>query len=218
MSSSRYHPYTRYRRSNTTRSQRQRHEEDNENVTHGRYNPSGYEQYRTTSDPAWKYTHRTVAQNKIGRHILPTEEVHHINKNKTDNRSENLTVVDRDIHRLLHSHPVLEKAGCFRCGHPSHHVSECFANTDALGRSILDLNNRTSVYLDNDNDSDSDSSDSGSYRSNQRNSQRGATQSHNSHYNSNSRHQAQRFCSRCGRNSHTASNCFASRDIDGNPL
>ena len=129
-----------------------------------RSNESGYRQYATissnknTSSIDWKFTHRRVAEKKIGRSVAPDEQVHHINRNKQDNRYNNLAVVNTDIHQYLHQSGN-EKKACFRCGHSSHHASECFASRDVFGRSVQTYGNRN-VYYSSDS-SDSDDSDCG---------------------------------------------------------
>jgi len=64
--------------------------------------------------------HRIVAENKIGRFLENNEVVHHINKNKRDNRPENLQVMTNIDHDRLHS--TIYKNGhfieliCRQCG------------------------------------------------------------------------------------------------------
>lgn len=119
-------------------------------VLETRNNNSGYRQYKTGSDDSWKYTHRTVAEKKLGREIKPNEQVHHINKNKTDNRPANLVVLDKDIHNVVHKNQFTEKNACFRCGSTSHWAGDCYAKQDVLGRNIGATN------YDSSSDSDSD--------------------------------------------------------------
>lgn len=47
--------------------------------------------------------HRLVVERSIGRRLNQFESVHHVNGNKSDNRIENLVIVDQSVHSLLHS-------------------------------------------------------------------------------------------------------------------
>ena len=48
------------------------------------------------------YEHRLVATEKFGRPLLDTEEVHHVDGDKTNNDPSNLEVVTRHEHRVEH--------------------------------------------------------------------------------------------------------------------
>jgi len=51
----------------------------------------------------YAYEHRLVAEWKIGRRLLPKEQIHHINHDKLDNRPENIEVTpSRFHHAVLH--------------------------------------------------------------------------------------------------------------------
>lgn len=46
--------------------------------------------------------HTVIMERHIGRYLHDDEEVHHINHIRNDNRIENLTLMDKHEHRLLH--------------------------------------------------------------------------------------------------------------------
>jgi hypothetical protein len=60
----------------------------------------GYARYKDTN----KLVHRHVAEKYIvHRQLRSDEDVHHINRNKLDNRIENLRVLNHDDHMLHHA-------------------------------------------------------------------------------------------------------------------
>lgn len=64
--------------------------------------------------------HRYVMEQHLGRKLRPNEHVHHINHDKTDNRIENLMVLDEKEHHKIHPGRDLSPSGiiktCTQCG------------------------------------------------------------------------------------------------------
>lgn len=55
------------------------------------------------SPTKWEYEHRVVLAEKIGRDLLPGEDVHHINELTLDNRPENLELKSHSDHSRYHA-------------------------------------------------------------------------------------------------------------------
>ena len=64
-----------------------------------------------------KYFSRALMEEKLKRKLLPSEHVHHINGDKTDDRIENLSIIDIHNHTSLHkaTSPII-KYKCDGCG------------------------------------------------------------------------------------------------------
>jgi hypothetical protein len=77
----------------------------------GRYiNNFGYVLLRVPDHPqahkGYVREHRWVMEQKLGRRLLKSENVHHINHIKTDNRPENLVILSRREHGAEHGRPI----------------------------------------------------------------------------------------------------------------
>lgn len=87
----------------------------NPNYSGGCIRPDGYRIITVNGQRILE--HRHVMEQHLGRPLLPSEIVHHINEVKDDNRIENLAIVTRSSHRVEHATPRSEShKQCTRCG------------------------------------------------------------------------------------------------------
>lgn len=67
------------------------------------HNAAGYVEIRTDVNKH-QYEHRVIMEKFLGRKLLSTEHIHHMNGDKTDNRIENLELLSNSDHiRLYHA-------------------------------------------------------------------------------------------------------------------
>lgn len=102
-------------------------------ISKGDYDYAKVPNHPNTTINGYILHHRVVIENSLGRILEPYEIVHHINKNKKDNRLENLEILNITVHSKLHglqNGRKFVKLKCPNCGiifdkpHNSTHLSK----------------------------------------------------------------------------------------------
>lgn len=75
-----------------------------------KYSPSHHRAIRSGGEKGYVYEHILVAEDTIKRRLMPDEEVHHLDLNRSNNSPGNLIVLSSEAHVKLHA--------WLRCGAP----------------------------------------------------------------------------------------------------
>ena len=62
----------------------------------------------------WVLRYRFIMEQKIGRFLLPHEEVHHIDENPHNDHIDNLELLSKEDHARLHNRRVLDYDWIFK--------------------------------------------------------------------------------------------------------
>lgn len=116
--------------------------------------------HRASTD-GYVYEHVVVVENKIKRKLLDTEEVHHLNFKRDDNRIENLIVLSKMDHAKLHSwiksneidnHLINNKKNCLKCNKEFVSINNdyCSAHCKRIGMKRKDPSKNEKIKLPDD--------------------------------------------------------------------
>jgi len=80
--------------------------DENSNWKGGKYDGSDGYKYVLIAPMTYMAEHRLLMQNHLGRKLTPDDIVHHKNRDKADNRLENLQVMTRSEHMIEHHEEI----------------------------------------------------------------------------------------------------------------
>lgn len=117
------------------------------------YLPDHPRSYKSGNWKGWIYEHVVIAEQSIGRYLREDEVVHHLDFNRSNNRSTNLLVLPKSQHSKLHQwlnsgapgwqHPgqnwvnsekpnSSEPNSCIRCGSHLQEKQKSFCSSDCF--------------------------------------------------------------------------------------
>lgn len=99
------------------------------------YSPESAMAMRSKNWHGYVYEHRSVMAGILGRTLLSTEHVHHVDGNRRNNAPDNLRVLSQSEHRRVHAKPAGgEPRRCLVCSAPILKTSKetCSAKCRAL--------------------------------------------------------------------------------------
>jgi len=84
-------------------------------ISKGDYNYALVREHPNATKHGYVLEHRVIVENHLNRILEANEVVHHKNRNKKDNKIENLEVLTAEEHRRLHGREVGHKMITLKC-------------------------------------------------------------------------------------------------------
>jgi hypothetical protein len=108
-----------------------------EYVTHNGYVVKLMPDHPDCNNDGYIYKHRWIMEQKIGRRILPSEDVHHIDGNKQNNSESNLELLSKSHHGYVSAKKDMSGRSCRVCKSTTTYISKkgyvCWRGNEVQG-------------------------------------------------------------------------------------